>query len=331
MRPGETIICPDDIAPGRARRDDSRFRLDVAGCPGTQILSVGKRDAHCLNELTAASFDRQHAATVCDTDPVLVLTPHAPAAGAARHRERSRTPARRARPPVGTARRPAAPRRHAAGSSSNSDRARTRPARQPRSTTATTTRPPRGDRERDAKLNTRAPRPSKALPAGRPRPSPSSHRRPGVHRERQHDSAVVRARAVRGRRDEPGRPADGALNNDPTAVRASVSSVNNPSWSRDAADAATCSTPRRRSPPAHPPSPPARRCGSGRPPAALADRPEPPKAVTRRRIDHRAQRARRQQGRALRQPRRTRPRPACGRACGLSALYNVIIAHNLAL
>ena len=77
VRPGEAIICLGDVAHADAWRDDSRLRLDVAGCPGARELILGNHDLFARTELTAAGFDRQHAGAVCDTDPVLVLT-HSP-------------------------------------------------------------------------------------------------------------------------------------------------------------------------------------------------------------------------------------------------------------
>ena len=73
VRPGETIICLGDIAHADAWRDDGRLRLDVAGCARARVLVLGNHDVHNLEELAAAGLDRQHAAPVCDTDPVLVL------------------------------------------------------------------------------------------------------------------------------------------------------------------------------------------------------------------------------------------------------------------
>ena len=77
VRPGETIICLGDVARADSWRDDSRLRLDVAGCPGARVLILGNHDIFVRTELVAAGFDRQHAAAVCDTDPILVLT-HSP-------------------------------------------------------------------------------------------------------------------------------------------------------------------------------------------------------------------------------------------------------------
>ena len=38
------------------------------------MLILGNHDVDQRGELAAAGFDQQHAAAVCDTDPVLVLT-----------------------------------------------------------------------------------------------------------------------------------------------------------------------------------------------------------------------------------------------------------------
>ena len=77
VRPGETIICLGDVAHFDAWHDDSRLRLDVAGCPGERLLILGNHDIYLRTGLAAAGFERQRAAAICDTDPVLALT-HAP-------------------------------------------------------------------------------------------------------------------------------------------------------------------------------------------------------------------------------------------------------------
>ena len=77
VRPGDTIICLGDVAHFDAWHDDSRLRLDVAGCPGERLLILGNHDIFLRAELAAGGFDHQYAAAVCDTDPLLVLT-HSP-------------------------------------------------------------------------------------------------------------------------------------------------------------------------------------------------------------------------------------------------------------
>ena len=77
VRPGDPIICLGDVAHFDAWHDDSRLRLDVAGCPGERLLILGNHDVYSRAELAAAGFDQQYAAAVCDTDPLLLLT-HVP-------------------------------------------------------------------------------------------------------------------------------------------------------------------------------------------------------------------------------------------------------------
>ena len=77
VRPGDPIICLGDVAHFDAWHDDSRLRLDVAGCPGERPLILGNHHVYSRAELAAAGFDQQYAAAVCDTDPLLLLT-HVP-------------------------------------------------------------------------------------------------------------------------------------------------------------------------------------------------------------------------------------------------------------
>ena len=77
VRPGDTIICLGDVAHPDAWREHSRLQLDLAGCPGERMLILGNHDFHTRDELALAGFDKQYAAAVCDTRPVLILT-HSP-------------------------------------------------------------------------------------------------------------------------------------------------------------------------------------------------------------------------------------------------------------
>ena len=77
VRPSDTIICLGDVAHPDAWREHSRLRLDLAGCPGERLLILGNHDIHRREELAPAGFDKQYAAAVCDTRPVLILT-HSP-------------------------------------------------------------------------------------------------------------------------------------------------------------------------------------------------------------------------------------------------------------
>ena len=77
VRPGDTIICLGDVAHPDAWREDSRLQLDLTGCPGERMLILGNHDLHTRGELALAGFEKQYAAAVCDTRPVLILT-HSP-------------------------------------------------------------------------------------------------------------------------------------------------------------------------------------------------------------------------------------------------------------
>ena len=73
VRPGDTLICLGDVAHPDALQDP-RFELDLRACPGERLLILGNHDVGLRAELAGAGFDVQHAAAVCDTRPVLVLT-----------------------------------------------------------------------------------------------------------------------------------------------------------------------------------------------------------------------------------------------------------------
>ena len=74
IRSSDTIICLGDVAHPDAWRDHSRLQLDLTGCPGERLLILGNHDFHTREELALAGFDKQYAAAVCDTRPVLILT-----------------------------------------------------------------------------------------------------------------------------------------------------------------------------------------------------------------------------------------------------------------
>ena len=74
VRPSDMIICLGDVAHPDAWREHSRLQLDLAGCPGERLLILGNHDFHTREELALAGFDKQYAAAVCDTRPVLILT-----------------------------------------------------------------------------------------------------------------------------------------------------------------------------------------------------------------------------------------------------------------
>ena len=73
---GDTLICLGDVAHPDAWRDP-RFEQDLGAWPGERVLILGNHDVELRAELAAAGFERQHAAAVLDTSPVLVLT-HVP-------------------------------------------------------------------------------------------------------------------------------------------------------------------------------------------------------------------------------------------------------------
>ena len=54
-------------------------------CPGERSPNRRYHDIYLRTDLAAAGFDQQHAAAICGTDPVPVLT-HAPLERAAEHR-----------------------------------------------------------------------------------------------------------------------------------------------------------------------------------------------------------------------------------------------------
>ena len=97
IRSSDTIICLGDVAHPNAWRDHSRLQLDLAGCPGERLLILGNHDFHTREELALAGFDKQYAAAVCDTGPVLILTHMPLSRGAGRHREPARPHPRRPR------------------------------------------------------------------------------------------------------------------------------------------------------------------------------------------------------------------------------------------
>ena len=73
---GGILLWLGDVAHPDAWQDP-RFERDLRACPGERLLVLGNHDLELHAELAAAGFERQYAAVMLDTSPVLVLT-HVP-------------------------------------------------------------------------------------------------------------------------------------------------------------------------------------------------------------------------------------------------------------